>query len=479
MAEHIPGEFQEPRSAIDYTREGPRRRLLMTPHLAAIGGLLAFFTVVLMVVVLPTETYHPPASTNWLPLSNLALRGRAVYLSNGCVYCHSGFSRPQDVAVGLYYLYPRVSEPGDYAGNDSPNILGSERTGPDLSQEGGNHPDDWQRAHYDDPRNTTPISIMPRFNFFSDSQLKDMIAFNQSQGGKEATLRNSAILVGKALWNGGVEGTLKDLANVFPTEVSQAQSAGTYHADGTIDDTTKWGLSWGDVWAVNTHLRSYWVTRNPLPPTEDNLVIGKQIYLTRCSGCHGPTGDGNGPGARFMAPKPADFIHVDDQMTAPDASDGQFYYRVLTGGKGTDMENFGTRLSVEDTWRVVLFLKTIAKGGLKQTLPTTDMFIKWEPQQGLLNYIKDHPVSDPNAGYDPTAGPFEQAARWIAPGLAPQDTVYIAGKLPVNLATIAKMVEERYRQFVQQDYQDALGRGEPMPPRSEIFSTEGVQWHAP
>jgi len=57
--------------------------------------------------------------------------------------CHSGYSRPQDVRHALYFLYPKISQPGDFFGRDqSPNLLGTERTGPDLSQEAGWHPDD-------------------------------------------------------------------------------------------------------------------------------------------------------------------------------------------------------------------------------------------------------------------------------------------------------------------------------------------------
>ncbi len=83
-----------------FASEEPQRFILMTPFMAGIGGLIAFFSVVLMVVVLPTATYNPPASHNWLPLSQEAHLGRGIFIANGCVYCHSGFTRPQDVLMG-------------------------------------------------------------------------------------------------------------------------------------------------------------------------------------------------------------------------------------------------------------------------------------------------------------------------------------------------------------------------------------------
>ena len=112
--------------------------------------------------------------------------------------------------------------------------------------------------------------------------------------------------------------------------------------------------------------RSYWLSGNPLPVTEQNLLRGKQVFLERCVGCHGPQGDGKGPGAKFMSPPPADFTDKDDACCGGDTGPGDFYYRILRGWPGTGMENFGDRLSVDDIWRVVLFIKTIPNGTLRR-----------------------------------------------------------------------------------------------------------------
>ena len=146
--------------------------MLITPLMAGIGGLVAFFAVVFVVVWLPIHTFDPPPSNDWAPLSNAALAGRNLFASNGCYVCHSGYSRPQDVREALYFLYPKVSQPGDFWGSDqSPNLLGTERTGPDLSQEWGWHPNDWQYAHFYDPRYMDPKSLMPDMkSLFYDSR---------------------------------------------------------------------------------------------------------------------------------------------------------------------------------------------------------------------------------------------------------------------------------------------------------------------
>lgn len=460
----------------------PFNRLLMTPHVVAIGGMLCFFTVVLMVVVLPITTYQPPPSLNWLPLSNAELRGRATYLANQCWTCHSGYSRPQDTFIGQYYLYPRVSEPGDFwGGAESPNIFGSERTGPDLSQEGGNHPDEWHVAHYANPRNPQPLSIMPSFAFFTVQELADTIAFNQAQGGKEAALRYAAVTVANRLMLIN-QGQLDPLL-AFPDLVRELQQTGEYNPTGQGTDMSPWGLPWKAVWMINNFERGYWLTNDPLALTEQNLAKGKYVFLDRCVGCHGINGAGNGPAASFFEVKPFDF--TDPSMSGPMGpfgSDGMFYYRMLIGGHGTSMEPFGTRLSVEDMWRVVLFLRTIRKGSMatQDTIPTLDMWEQWKPPPPLLNYVKDHPISDaPGVISETESNPFKAAARWVEPGLADGDVVLDGGKLPITVDRITQLVRATYFDMVERKYREALARGDTLPPRDQVFSTVGMVFHEP
>jgi cytochrome c oxidase cbb3-type subunit 2 len=460
----------------------PQRFLLMSPAIVGIGGLIAFFTVVLMVVILPITTYLPPISDNWLPLSNAAEAGRQLYVANGCVYCHSGFTRPQDVAVGQYYLYPRVADPGDYHGVDqAPNLLGSERTGPDLSQEGGFHPDDWHFAHYENPRNTQPLSIMPRFNFYDRSQLSELIAFNQESGGKDAVLRYATEKVGSELMP--VNMGIADASDFFPDLVNQLKASGQFNENGSGDDMSPSGLPWMAVWMVNSFERGYWLTNDPLPLTQQNLLRGKQIFLERCTGCHGATGNGDGPATRFLQPVPFDFTNNSSSgMTGPFASDGMLYHRILTGGKGTAMENFGTRLSVEDTWRVVLFLRTVPNGSLAEqgTVPTVAMYQPWTPPPPLMTYIDSHPIDQGPGVINLNEDPFTAAAHWLAPGMAAGDMILVGGQLPMTQARLADLIRTTYENIVRGAYQDAVDRGEPaLPPLQQVLDTSGLTFHGP
>ena len=67
----------------------PHERMLITPLVAGVGGLLAFFTVVAIVVWLPIHTFDPAPSSDWAPLSSEAHAGRNLFAQNGCSGCHT------------------------------------------------------------------------------------------------------------------------------------------------------------------------------------------------------------------------------------------------------------------------------------------------------------------------------------------------------------------------------------------------------
>src|SRR5205809_1916086 len=336
----------------------PPERMLITPVVGRLRGLLPFFTVVFTGVWLPIHAFDPPPSQDWAPLSRRAVKGRNLFAENGCYVCHSGYSRPQDVRESLYFLYPKVSQPGDFYGSDqSPNLLGTERTGPDLSQESGWHPDDWQRAHFYDPRFVDPLSLMPPMkSLFSDTQIEQLITYVETRSGKSGLLRYAGQLYSKHVvtTNQG-----------FPQPYTGFQGAHKPILEGNdkILNPPKDQLEEAPNLAQID--RSYWLSGDPLPVTEANLLRGKRIFLDRCTGCHGPKGNGKGPGATFLSPPPADFTSADDACCGGDTGPGDFYYRILRGWPGTAMENFCERVSVADTWRDVLFGRSITTGTVK------------------------------------------------------------------------------------------------------------------
>ena len=133
---------------------------------------------------MPYATRSDAPSEIFRNRSEAEAAGRKLYMANGCVYCHSQSIRTIDWGLGA----ERIAQAGDYVA-DRPILLGSQRTGPDLSQEGGEHPDDWHIAHFINPRYTRPNSIMPPFAFLGTDRIELLTRYVQSLGLKDADRR--------------------------------------------------------------------------------------------------------------------------------------------------------------------------------------------------------------------------------------------------------------------------------------------------
>lgn len=119
-----------------------------------------------LLVVMPyllLENVEPPAGLKQYSTQQLA--GRQVYIANGCVYCHSQQPRDIKLAPDAKRGWGRASVAGDYA-YDTPHLLGTMRTGPDLLNIGARQPSvDWHLGHLYQPRAYTPGSTMPPYAF--------------------------------------------------------------------------------------------------------------------------------------------------------------------------------------------------------------------------------------------------------------------------------------------------------------------------
>ncbi len=133
--------------------------------LIAGGSTLIYAGLALAMGVLPGIMLSlTPSGPGVKPLTADEAEGREVYVANGCSYCHTQQVRPlnQDKVFG------RPSAPGDFA-YQTPELLGSERTGPDLTNIGARQPSDvWQYIHLYNPRAVVPESIMPSFAWMFD-----------------------------------------------------------------------------------------------------------------------------------------------------------------------------------------------------------------------------------------------------------------------------------------------------------------------
>ena len=95
------------------------------------------------------------------PYTPLELRGRDIYVREGCYVCHSQMVRPFRDELERYGHFSLAAE----SMYDHPFQWGSKRTGPDLARVGGRYSDDWHAAHLRDPRALVPASVMPPYAF--------------------------------------------------------------------------------------------------------------------------------------------------------------------------------------------------------------------------------------------------------------------------------------------------------------------------
>jgi len=141
----------------------------------ASGAMVALGIATAALVVLPymeVRDITPPPGLK--AYTSAQMRGRAVYVANGCVYCHSQQPRDRNFGPDLERGWGRASVPGDYY-YDKPHLLGSMRTGPDLFNIGARQPSkDWHLGHLYQPRAYLPGSIMPSYPYlFTVKDAKD------------------------------------------------------------------------------------------------------------------------------------------------------------------------------------------------------------------------------------------------------------------------------------------------------------------
>jgi len=252
--------------------------------------------------------------------SPLEQQGRQVYIRDGCWQCHSQYIRP---VTGETLRWGPVSQVGESA-YDRPHMFSTRRIGPDLTRVGRKYGDDWHIAHLWNPQDMVADSIMPRFTWL----------FEEKQG--DATPQ--------------------------PTEDGKALVAYLQRLGTSIGD---WRIG-----SLSSTISGAAVLHGTPEGREDMLTLGRSIYERRCMGCHGAKGDGKGPSARFLNPKPRDFTTglFKFRSTAGKDSlptDADLYITLTHGLWGTSMPAMH-ELPAPQRWAVIQFLKTFSDRWAKE-----------------------------------------------------------------------------------------------------------------
>jgi len=95
--------------------------------------------------------------------------------------------------------------------------------------------------------------------------------------------------------------------------------------------------------------------KNPVAKGDASNKAGQILYTKNCASCHGKTGLGDGVKARMLKDSSGDFSGAAYQ----NQTDGEHFYKTKFGR--SDMPKYEGKLSDEDMWNIVNYMRTFKK----------------------------------------------------------------------------------------------------------------------
>jgi copper transport protein len=97
--------------------------------------------------------------------------------------------------------------------------------------------------------------------------------------------------------------------------------------------------------------------KNPVAATTESIAAGRQLYQRRCASCHGTSGAG-GPGNDLIPAAPS----LVDARWDHGSTDGEIFENIKNGiAPDLNMVPFKDTLTDEEIWRIVNYIRSIAK----------------------------------------------------------------------------------------------------------------------
>ena len=232
------------------------------------AAFLLFLVLTLFVAIMPAinNDRNNAALPGEEMLSEEAVKGKALFIANGCVACHT--QQVRNVEMDKMWG-KRPSLAADYASNrridlwrNTATLMCTERTGPDLTTVGSRQPSkEWNLVHLFNPRIVVKESIMPAypwlFEFKNEAENEDIVVsipekYSAGQGVLVAK-REALQLVAY-------------LQSLKQTDVPQGQAiAFLYKKQQNITDESV---------------------------TVSSVADGDALYATHCQACHQANGEG-------------------------------------------------------------------------------------------------------------------------------------------------------------------------------------------
>lgn len=281
----------------------------------AAGGMFLGLTILVCIIpALQNEKIATPLPGD-KPLTSLEMKGKELYIANGCVGCHT--HQVRDVYMDKMW----GSRPGiaaDYAlihrtdfWRNTATLMGTERTGPDLTDIGNrNGSEAWNLLHLYNPRAVVKASVMPAFPWLFEMKdepgPKDVVVnvpseFLNGTTGKVVATEDALALV--AYLQSLKQVKLPD-GSAPPAFLYEPKGSGSSLATASSGESDGSGK-----------------------PTAD----GKALYATHCQTCHQESGEGL---AGAFPPLKGSKIVLDD-----DAS--QQVDIIMNGYTGLESQGYG------------------------------------------------------------------------------------------------------------------------------------------
>ncbi len=186
--------------------------------------------------------------------------------------------------------------------------------------------------HFRDPRSRIPDSIMPSFGFPEDDFLS-LVAYLRARNTGPALKRPEEIYKGLCARCHGEKGDGKGMTYHYLDPAPRDLTKATFMVDKpearflkSLQDGVPgtsmppWGRVLADdqrravlIYAFQTFVREPRAeakghkvpNQNPVALSAESAARGEQIFLLRCTGCHGRKADGKGPNSLDISPRPA------------------------------------------------------------------------------------------------------------------------------------------------------------------------------
>lgn len=117
------------------------------------------------------------------------------------------------------------------------------------------------------------------------------------------------------------------------------------------------------------------VAMEPVKPTPvaADLERGARLYERYCAQCHGTEGEGDGPAADYVYPRPRDFTlalyKVRSTLSGQVPTDHDLFATISNGLPGTSMPGWRRFLSDNERWQLVHYVKTFDAFGVFEDEP--------------------------------------------------------------------------------------------------------------